>query len=167
MQTRPVPPCDRGPLVHGLVGVRVNQHGTLPRQNGYHRGVDEGDGREHQAVGRPQEVRQLLFDVHVETGTPEEPGPARVGPPTRQLGGHRVDDGRMEVESQVVTRREVAEPLLPDTNPTARHLVDDGIHHRMRGAEPFEVLPPRVATPRLCLHRGIRPIAVQRAQDGC
>ena len=95
--------------------------------------------------GRSDQLGQLLFDLDVQPGAPEQPGPARVSAPSPQLALHRIDDLRVKVEAQVVAGREVAKPFVADADPAPAHLVYDGIHHRMRRPQAFEVLPSLVA----------------------
>ena len=69
------------PLVDGLVGLGIDEHGALAGQDRNDRGVDDGDGRQQEGVGGAEQVGQLLFDVDVGAGAAQQPGPAGVGAP--------------------------------------------------------------------------------------
>jgi hypothetical protein len=81
-----------------------------------------------------------------------------VGPPTPQVGNHRLDDLRMQVEAQIVAGREVTQPVVSYPDPTTPDLVDDGIHHRMGGSQPLEIAPSLVAAAGVRLRSSVRHV---------
>ena len=157
-------PMDRGasgprhhaPLVDGLVGLGVDDHGPLAGQGRDHGQVDQRDGRKQQGVGCTEQVGQPVLDVDVGAGTPEEPRPTRVGAPTPEVRHHRLDDLRVQVEAQVVAGCEVAEPVVTDPDTTALYLLDDGVHHRV--ARPLNRVRSAVAA----THRSSHPSTWRR-----
>ena len=72
------------------------------------------------------------------TRAPEHAGPARMGAPGLEGRRDRRDDVRLEVEAEVVARREIGEPLLADADHAAVDLVDDCVHHRVGRAQVSE-----------------------------
>ena len=71
----------------------------------------------------------------IEHRAAEQPRPARVRAPSLEVRGDRVDDLAVEVEAEVVARREVGEPVVADADHAAVDLVDDRVHHRVGGLE--------------------------------
>src|SRR5664280_2313842 len=130
---------------------------ALAGQGRDHGKMNQRDGGQQQGVGGAQQFGEAVLDLHVGTGAPEEPRPARVGAPTPEVRHHRLDDLRMQVEAEVVTGSEVAEPVVADPDAAAPHLLDDGIHHRVGGAQPLEVTPTLVAAPGI----RFRPLGVR------
>ena len=71
-------------------------------------------------------------------------------PHSLEVRGDRVDDLAVEVEAEVVARREVEEPAVADPDPPAVLLVDHGVEHRVGVLQPREVgdgLHPAIEPP--------------------
>ena len=88
------------------------------------------------------------------TGLPSSRDQLGWVPHASRYAGNRLDDLAVEVEAEVVARREVGEPVVADPDHAAVDLVDDRVHHRVRRLERLEVaagvepvLDPRPAAP--------------------
>ena len=119
-------------VVDRLVGAAVEEDRPLPASTGMTdmwMWVIVGSSS---VSSQPRSSVTLRLDLLVEHRAAEKAGPARVGAPSRQVLRHRVDDLLVEVEAEVVARREVGEPVVADADPAAVLLVDHGVEHRMR-----------------------------------
>src|SRR5438105_11396019 len=56
-------------------------------------------------------------------------------PPAVQVGRNRLDNRAVEIEAEVVARREVGQPAVADPDHPAVDLVDDRVGHRVRPLE--------------------------------
>jgi hypothetical protein len=117
--------------------------------------VDVGDRREHQRVLGAEQLGEALLDLLVEDGAAEEARPARVRAPRVEIRGDGLDDLAVEIEAEVVARGEVGQPAVADADHAPVDLVDNGVHHRVRGLELGQVatrfqpvLDPRAAARR-------------------
>ena len=126
-------------VVDRLVGPRVEEDRARGGQQRDDRHVDVGDRRQHERVLGAQQRRQALLDLLVEDRAAEQARPARVRAPLVEVGRDRVDDLAVEIEAEVVAGREVGQPVVADADHAPVDLVDDRVHHRMRGLELGEV----------------------------
>ena len=176
-----------GAFVHGLVCATVDEHGAAGREQRDDGEVDERDRRQHERVGRAEQLGQLLLDLLVENRATEQARPARVRAPRLEVCGNGVEDLAIEVEAEVVARGEVGEPVVADADHPAVDLFDDGVRHRVRALELREVrvgIEPAAnpviarATPRFsraCRRHDSRyrpeipcPLAIERgSRNGC
>ena len=139
-------------VVDRLVCARVQEDRARRGEQRDHGHVDVRDRRQDERVLAAEHRGEPLLDLLVDDGAAEQSRPARVGAPGIEVGGDRLDDLAIEVEAEVVARREVGEPVVADPDHAAVDLVDDGVHHRMRRLQPLEVpagvqpvLDPRTA----------------------
>ena len=130
---------DLAAVVDRLVRPRVEEDRARGGQQRDHRHVDVRDRRQHERVLAAEQLGQPLLDLLVEHRAAEQPRPARVGAPRVEVRGDRVDDLAVEVEAEVVARREVGQPVVADADHAAVDLVDDRVHHRVRGLQRREV----------------------------
>ena len=130
---------DLAAVVDGLVGAGVEEDRARGRQQRDHGHVDVRDRRQHERVLAAEQLGQARLDLLVDDRAAEQARPARVGAPRVEVGGDRLDDLAVEVEAEVVAGREVGEPVVADADHAAVDLVDDRVHHRMRGLERLEV----------------------------
>ena len=96
--------------------------------------VDMGDGRQDERVRGVEQLRQLLLDLRVESRIAEQPRPTGVCPPPPDLNVDGVHDLGVEIEAEIIARREVGQPMVTDSDPPPVDLVDDGVVHRVPGA---------------------------------
>ena len=130
---------DLAAVVDRLVGPRVEEDRARGGQQRDHRHVDVGDRRQHERVLGAEQRGQALLDLLVEDRAAEQARPARVRAPRVEVGRDRVDDLAVEVEAEVVAGGEVGQPVVADADHAAVDLVDDRVHHRVRGLELGEV----------------------------
>ena len=169
---------DHRAVVDRLVRPTVEEDRAVADQDRDHRHVDVGDRGQEQDVLAAEQVGHRLLDLRVQPRVAEQPGPAGVRAPPRQVLGHRRDDLLVEVEPEVVAGRPVGEPLVTDADRRPDLLVDDGVHHGMGALESREVggggdpaVEPAVdvASPGLAvrrrLRRGRRPPVVGRRRS--
>lgn len=165
---------DRGPVarrIHGtvvdrLVCAPVQEDRPVSDQDRDHRGVDVGDRGQDKHVLAAQELGRLLFDLRVHRRAPEEARPRWVRTPLGEVLGDRRDDLGLEVEAEVVARREVRQPLIADADPATPLLVDDGVHHRVRGRQARQVGNGRYPAVEPAVVRAPARLAVGRRLDG-
>ena len=145
---------DLAAVVDRLVRARVEEDRARGRQQRDHGHVDVRDGRQDERVLAAEQLGEARLDLLVDDRAAEQPRPARVGPPRVEVRGDRLDDLAIEVEAEVVARREVGEPVVADPDHATVDLVDDRVHHRVRRLERLEVaarvqpvLDPRAAAP--------------------
>ena len=93
--------------------------------------MDEGDRGQHERVGSAEELGEPLFDLDVGTGAPQQAGPAGVRAPPLDRRRYRGDDLRVEVETEVVARSEIGQPVVADPDAPSLYLVYYGVHHRV------------------------------------
>ena len=128
-------PGDLAAVVDRLVRPAVEEDRAAGGEHRDHRHVDVRDGRQHERVLASEELREPALDLLVQHRASQEPRPAGVGAPAAQVLRHGVDDLLVEVEPEVVARREVGEPLVADSDHAAVDLVDDGVGHRIRALQ--------------------------------
>ena len=147
-------PGDLAAVVDRLVCPSVQEDRARRSEQRDHRHVDVRDGRQDERVLARRAAR---------SDAPRSPRRARgcrAGAtssdacPSVEVRWDRIDDLAVEVEAEVVARREVGQPLIADPDHAAVDLVDDRIHHRVRGLQRLEVpagvepvLHPRTAAP--------------------
>ena len=146
---------DLAAVVDRLVRARVQEDRARRGEQRDHGHVDVRDGRQDERVLAAEQRGEALLDLLVEGRAAEQARPARVRAPGVEVRGDRLDDLAVEVEAEVVAGREVGEPVVADADHAAVDLVDDGVHHRVRGLEACEVaagvepvLDPRAAAAR-------------------
>ena len=130
---------DLAAVVDRLVGAGVHEDRARGGEQRDHGHVDVRDRRQQQRVLGAEQVGEPLLDLLVERRAAEQARPARVRPPAVEVRGDRLDDLAVEVEPEVVARREVGEPVVADADHAAVDLVDDRVHHRMRRLEVVQV----------------------------
>ena len=130
---------DLAAVVDRLVRAGVHEDRARGGEQRDHGHVDVRDRRQEQRVLGAEQRGQALLDLLVQRGAAEQARPARVRAPPVEVRGDRLDDLAVEVEPEVVARGEVGEPVVADPDHAAVDLVDDGVHHRMRGLELVEV----------------------------
>ena len=130
---------DLAAVVDRLVGAGVEEDRARGRQQRDHGHVDVRDGRQDERVLAAEHLGEARLDVLVDDRAAEQARPAGVGPPCVEVRGDRLDDLAVEVEAEVVARREVGEPVVADADHAAVDLVDDRVHHRVGGLERLEV----------------------------
>ena len=130
---------DLAAVVDRLVGARVEEDRARGGQQRDHGHVDVRDRRQDERVLAAEQLGEARLDLLVEDRAAEQARPARMGAPRVEVGGDRVDDLAVEVEAEVVARREVGQPVVADADHAAVDLVDDRVHHRVRGLERREV----------------------------
>ena len=134
---------DLAPVVDGLVRAGVQEDGPRGGQQRDHRHVDVGDRRQYERVLGAEQRRQPLLDLLVQHRAAKQTRPARVRAPAVEECRDPVDDLAVEVEPEVVARREVGEPPVAHTDHPPVDLVDNGIHHRMRRLQRRQVTDRR------------------------
>ena len=122
-----------------LVRAAVEEDRALAGEDRDHRHVDVRDRREQQHVLGAEELGHLLFDLDVGLRAPEQPRPRGVRSPARDVLGHRVDHLGVEVQPEVIARREVRQPVIADPDAAADLFVDHRVHHRMGVLQPGQV----------------------------
>ncbi len=140
-------PLQRGPagdgeltaVVDRLVRAAVHEHRAAGGEHRDHRHVDVGDRGQDEGVLAAEKVGQALLDVAEERRAAQEARPARVRAPPLDLCRDRVHDLAVEVEPEVVARREVGQPLVADADPPPVDLVDHGVGHRIRALELVQI----------------------------
>ena len=161
---RAAPGSEHRAVEDRLVRPAVEEDRPVAGEHRDHRHVDVGDRREQQDVLAPEQLGHPLLDLHVRPRTAEQPRPRGVRAPPIEILGDRGDHVGVEVQTEVVARREVRQPVIADPDPPPLLLVDHRVHHRVRAREPGEIG-----------HRGhptiepvIRPTALRRrGLDGC
>src|SRR5207302_2217070 len=93
---------------------------------------------QRQDVLSTEEFAQRSFDLLVEHWAAQHPRPTGMGSPRPEERGDALDHVWIEVQPQVVARREVRQPVVPDADPAPVHLIDDGVEHRVRRLETAE-----------------------------
>jgi hypothetical protein len=122
-----VGPGGHAAVPDGLVGPGVHEDGPVRGQHRDHRGVDVGQGRQQQRVGRPQQLGQAGLDLGIQGRVAQHPRPAGMGPPAVQVGGDGLDHLAVQVEAEVVTGGEVDQPALADPDAAPVDLLDGGV----------------------------------------
>ena len=130
---------DHGGVVDGPVGARVDQERPLAGQGREHAVVGVGQGREGEDVLDPEQLADGRLDPPVGLGAGDPPGPAGMGPPAGQVGGHLGDHLEVEVEAEVVAGGEVDQPVAVDLDPPAVDLLDDRVAHGVLDHEPGDL----------------------------
>jgi hypothetical protein len=125
-------------VVQRLVRARVEEDRPVAGQQRHDRGVNVGDGRQEQRVLAAEQLGEPLLDLLVQHRAPEHAGPARMGTPSLEGRRDRGDDVRLEVEAEVVARREIGKPMVAHPDHAAVDLVHDRIHHGIRRAQVSE-----------------------------
>ena len=148
VERRPVPSGDLAPVEDGLVSPTLQEDHS---RSGEHRDdghVDVGDGGEQQCVFATQERAELCFDPLVEDRASQQSRPAGVRTPGIEVCRDCIDDLSVQVEPQVVARREVVQPVIPHPNSPAVDLIDHRIEHRVRRLQSgHPVIEPLVGSP--------------------
>ena len=127
-------------VVQRLVGARVEEDRPAACQHRHDRRVNVRDRGQQQRVLASEQRSEPFLDLLVQHGAPQHPGPARMGTPGLESRRDRGDDVRLEVEAEVVARREISEPMVAHADHAAVDLVDHGVHHRIRRAQIRETL---------------------------
>ena len=131
-------------VVHRLVRARVEEDRPAAGEHRKHRGVDVRDRRQEQRVLAPEQRGQTRpRSARTAPGSRAAATSSDACPRRASAGGIAVDDLRLEVEAEVVARREVGEPPVADADHPPVDLVDDGVHHRVGRAQVSET-PARV-----------------------
>ena len=131
----PVAACNLAAVIHRLVRARVEEDRPAAGEHRYHRAVDVRDRRQKQRVLAAEQRGQLVLDLLVQHGAAEHARPARVRPPLLERRRNRRDDLGLEIEAEVVARREVGEPAITHADHAPVDLVHDRIHHGVRRAQ--------------------------------
>ena len=107
-------------VVQRLVGARVEEDRPVAGEHRDHRGVNVRDRGQEQRVLAPEQRGKPFLDLLVQHGAPEHAGPARMGAPGLEGRRDRRDDVRLEIEAEVVARREIGEPMVADADHAGR-----------------------------------------------
>ena len=131
---------DHRTVVDRLVRATVEKNRPGACEHRQHRHVDVRDRGHRQHVLAAQQFLELLLDVEAGARAAEQPRPGRVRAPARKVLGHGGDDFRVEVESEVVARGPVGEPVVTNSDLTSTLLFDHGVHHGVRCLQLHQVV---------------------------
>jgi hypothetical protein len=117
----------------------VDQDRALAGQGREDAIVGVGESGEGEHVGDPEQFAEHRLDPPVGLGAGDPPGPAGMGPPAGQVGGHLGDHLEVEVEAEVVAGGEIDQPVVVDLDPPAVDLLHNGVAHGVLHHEPGDL----------------------------